>query len=797
MSLQDSFLTDPVPFNVWIAARTDGISGSGTASDPFNGVTVRYPLPNISLYWDEISGDSRKARVTTSQPHGLQEGDVVEVSGVDGDSSGKWNGAFTIFGTTTVTFYYYMHKPAADPPLGKPACARLRFCFDEVMRNAPAKIKIHIGPGVFQTRGFAANDDRGWQPKTGQNIVGAGFDVTTLQLVGAENADQHYHVIGMPTEASGSTAITPLKHFVISDLTIDCNIDNQSGRPDPGYANVACGAVRILGDFCVVRNIKTINWGTKSLKQGCFVISILQASAKPNDGNGNPILTETRANVIEDCIAVQPSKNNARETTILHIGGVKNANNHAQGFGTGAVIRKNFVDCQFLSSVAEGEPTAFSSAFITSNAGTTINPVTNVGTFVGKRPHFRTGLDAGTFVRFYSPRNSLSRWNGYFKINLLAPFSERLAVTLGTAPPGTTDDSSFVVMGTEFRGIAVSSCICAVVEQNQIHNCWFGGPYASPLDDSVSEPSSLPTLAREERLDQLNALNIRSLTVRDNFYRNVAVGPYFNMGGVSGQVREVGWIYSAGSAALLMAQAQRNHLWVNARVLIEPDVLIGTPEFIAAAQASPLLGIHELISVDESLGTITPSASTFGISVNPNVIYPLVLLGHRVVSGTDFLVIEGNQIWLADLDETEFAIKEYPLAATASAQKYRPYGIIVADNELSPGYAHRQVFIRNNKINHVDTEIFPTPAGLGQPAGGGMLLAGIKQLHVTHNLVEVNARQPLRTFRCGTVRYFNNKKLDGTIVPGGIADGDGHYDEPETLAEDAFILSLLLKRRRR
>ena len=40
MSLIDALLLDPAPFNVWIAARTDGIKGSGTASDPYDGSTA-------------------------------------------------------------------------------------------------------------------------------------------------------------------------------------------------------------------------------------------------------------------------------------------------------------------------------------------------------------------------------------------------------------------------------------------------------------------------------------------------------------------------------------------------------------------------------------------------------------------------------------------------------------------------------------------------------------------------------------------------------------------------------------
>ena len=40
MSLLDALLLDPAPFNVWIALRTDGLKGSGTASDPYDGSTA-------------------------------------------------------------------------------------------------------------------------------------------------------------------------------------------------------------------------------------------------------------------------------------------------------------------------------------------------------------------------------------------------------------------------------------------------------------------------------------------------------------------------------------------------------------------------------------------------------------------------------------------------------------------------------------------------------------------------------------------------------------------------------------
>jgi hypothetical protein len=39
MPLIDALLLDPAPFDIWIAKRTDGLRGSGTASDPYDGST--------------------------------------------------------------------------------------------------------------------------------------------------------------------------------------------------------------------------------------------------------------------------------------------------------------------------------------------------------------------------------------------------------------------------------------------------------------------------------------------------------------------------------------------------------------------------------------------------------------------------------------------------------------------------------------------------------------------------------------------------------------------------------------
>ena len=788
MALVDLFLTEAAQFNICISARTDGIAGSGTAQDPYNGSTRADLFTKVFLSNPTFA---QEAMAMTETPHHLVDGDVISISGVEGGDAKLWNGTFVIYGVNAVSFKYWMKAQSFTPPEGNPACVRLTFPFDEVMRHVPERVKICIGPGMFQTRGYAANDARGWQPKTGQKIVGEGIDVTVLQLVGAENADQHYHAVGMPITAVGLAAIAPLKHFEISDLTIDCNMDNQSGRPDPGYANVACGAVRVLGSHTRISRVKAINWGTKSLKQGSFVLSVIHASGQPSGGDGNPIVTATDFNGIEDCVAIQPSKNNARETTILHIGGVKNATNHAQGFGTAAYIRQNFVDAQYLSTSDLTHPAVpFTSHLITSKSGTSITG--NTGIFIGKRSHFRIALlDDKSFIRFNSPRNPTSRWNGYFPITPLGASTDTLAVDLSSSI-GTADDSSFVVMGTEFRGIGLSSCEDAVVENNQIHNCWIGGPYQSPMDDSVSEPSSPPTLAREERLDPLNACHTRSLVVRDNIYRDVAVGPYFNAGGTAHYFSQVELDDFAVPKHYIFLPSNRLEVWPRAPIIVEwkCDQYPNPPVVL-------LLG-QEVASVD------APASREFYLPVPPEfALYPHVTFSAPApyrnywrIFGTEDLIIEGNQIYLANMDETEFALKEYPLAVAPAEQKYRAYGLVVGDNGLAGGYAHRQVIVRKNKIGHLDHVNTPSVLGVGAPAGGAMMLAGIKELQVSDNIVEVNARNPLRTYRCGAVRFFNNTDWGGQVRPGWKWDTNGHYDEPETLAEDAFILSLLLKRKR-
>src|SRR5438552_13618862 len=164
MSLFDALLLDPYRLNVWIAYRTDGVKGSGTENDPFDGSTA----------------------------------------------------------------------------------TRL----DTVLNSLTANTRIHFGPGTFQINGYQDGAASSWL-RSGMKIVGAGIDVTTLQLVGTATANKHYFAIGHPFSSGGSP--NPMDYFELSDLTVDCNLAGTSNT-------VACGAVRVAGKHARVRRIKVINW---------------------------------------------------------------------------------------------------------------------------------------------------------------------------------------------------------------------------------------------------------------------------------------------------------------------------------------------------------------------------------------------------------------------------------------------------------------------------------------------------------------------------------------------------------
>jgi hypothetical protein len=200
-------------------------------------------------------------------------------------------------------------NPAASgtpaSPFRCPDARSLTGLFKSTFATATGSLLIHFMPGQFSV----ANP--GLQVRPGWKIRGAGIDSTFMQL---------------QTNAANGVAATVFyadsaDNAEISDMTIDCNYQNQT---NPRIIT----AISLTGSNVRISRVKAINWGTAGREN--FVIDI------SNDGIHHNI-----NDVIEDCIVTQPAP-------VIFGGGVSALSIFTDGpklVGAirGAIYRNNFV----------------------------------------------------------------------------------------------------------------------------------------------------------------------------------------------------------------------------------------------------------------------------------------------------------------------------------------------------------------------------------------------------------------------------------------------------------------------
>jgi hypothetical protein len=422
MSLLSAMLLDPYrdPREVWIALLTDGQRGSGTVDDPYNATpsplkrfSVSLSAPDPGKTWEAVAS-------TGSVSHTFSDNEMVRISGVTGPDATYWNGDFIIYEANATTFKYRMqyHRTNGLPAAaeGNPSAATLSFPFDYVMKNlVEGNSIIHLGPGVFETRGFNyATAAIGWQAKSGQRILGSGIGATTLRLV------QRPEDPGL----AGVIVAGEFQHgFEVADLTIDCNMGGQPVPPGKAFAELACGAVAAGGSHVRLRRLRVINFGTQTSGAECFVLTA--SAAHPND-------PEDVDCVIEDCIVEQPALNNLRETTCLQLGGGERPDDGVMAYHRACVIRNCFVNCEYAT-----DPVAIDSIVI--EAAQTAKATT-------RGPHGRKAYDwivVSGAVEVENGKQSQSRhFNGSFKVTStegsdILRFQYHLDQGEATAPAGT------------------------------------------------------------------------------------------------------------------------------------------------------------------------------------------------------------------------------------------------------------------------------------------------------------------------------------------------------------------------
>lgn len=313
MSLLNALLLEPPKLDVYIALRNDPARGSGTEADPFSGNTLVSPAvySNLTLT-SATTAEGTFATVTFNHPYQL--GDVVTISGASSvPDNTPYNGEFLITQVVPgVSFQYRMTRAPAQSSVSGLSCVMEGHLFDSVMRSLPADVPVavHIGPGLFETRGYSKyRDGVSWRPRSGMKILGSGIVVTTLQLVGGVGANVYYSVIGVPPMGS---AFTPLDSFEASGMTLDCNIAGQTS------SQLTCGAVFVRGKHTRLRKLRVINFGRQGDRDAspeCFALGVCGAEIG-RVGGTDQMLQQPNC-VVEECIVERPGLNSVKETTCI------------------------------------------------------------------------------------------------------------------------------------------------------------------------------------------------------------------------------------------------------------------------------------------------------------------------------------------------------------------------------------------------------------------------------------------------------------------------------------------------
>ena len=367
MSLCEALLLEPpipnlaLPYQeVWIAARTDHLKGSGTVDDPFNGGTSYTSWISIT----SLTGNELEATAQTAQNHGFDIGQLVTIRGATGSDAHLWNGMFVITDAPSLSSFKYTlnQAPVETTAAGNPACAQPIYHFDEIMRAIQHHTAVHIGPGIFETKGDAGGTAGGWFPKSSQRIIGAGMGLTTLKLVGCSVRDRTYNAISNVAQGGAF-----LEGFEVSDLTVDCNADGPQPNPQ-----TSCAAINLCGggsQHVRIRRVRAIHYGSRASDGNYVENFVIVAGAVVGDDDYCDIR-------YEDCVAEMRSPNGAWNSTMLHLGGGE------QGGGVsarnywhkGCSIRNCYVD----DSYSFGKRVSISQLSFTGNNPMTLTLTTAV-----------------------------------------------------------------------------------------------------------------------------------------------------------------------------------------------------------------------------------------------------------------------------------------------------------------------------------------------------------------------------------------------------------------------------------
>lgn len=338
MSLIDALLLDPPRIDVYVALRPEESSGSGTQLDPWNG-GLRLATTEFTISGLSISGQT--VTVTTSAVHGYLDGDMVQIAGA---TDPLLNGVFFVFNKTSTTFQISTNEVAISTAGSAKVRKVTELRFDTIMadttKGGAPNVCVHVGPGVFYTKGYFDGITGAWQIQSGQRIAGAGIGVTTLRMLNNTVSKSCYAIGHALTRTSPTSAPNRVDAAEVADLTIDANLAAAA-------ATSSAGAVRMMGNHARVVRVRAVNFGTKDATKPCMVFAMLTG----NTNSGSSATNEPGvANCgLSECAAMKPNFSTLGPVTAFHVGGSEAAG-ATEAVGLGPYIQNCFADFMLPTS---------------------------------------------------------------------------------------------------------------------------------------------------------------------------------------------------------------------------------------------------------------------------------------------------------------------------------------------------------------------------------------------------------------------------------------------------------------
>lgn len=332
MSLIDALLLDPARIDVYVALRQDESSGSSTHSDPWNG-GLRLATTEVSV--SSLSIASQTATLTTASAHGYADGDLVLISGA---TDPLLNGVFFVLNKTATTFQISTNEVATSAAGSLKVRKVTELRFDTIMADVTKagipNVCVHLGPGVFYTRGYHDGITGSWQIQSGQRIAGSGLGVTTLRMLNNTASKSCYAIGHALTRTSPSSAPNRVDLAEVADMSIDANLAAAA-------ATSSAGALRMMGNHARAVRVRAVNFGTKDATKPCMAFAMLTGNTNSGSSATNELGVANCG--LSECAAVKPNFSTLGPVTAFHVG-PSEAGGSTEAVGVGPYIQNCFAD---------------------------------------------------------------------------------------------------------------------------------------------------------------------------------------------------------------------------------------------------------------------------------------------------------------------------------------------------------------------------------------------------------------------------------------------------------------------